>query len=407
MNTVRRSAAKDLSNYTTLHYHTIRKISTPEDHENGREIYAGSMPADQVLDLSTDENVREYLVDAAGKQRRAKTMVHRAILGTLEERPHDFSVLNGGLVIVARDSEVDDSHKTLRLLRPSIINGAQTQGILKEFYAKTQKTQKESAPVHIKFELIVVDDDELIGEISIARNLQEDVLQISIAGRRKKFEELNEHFQAYKGTPEGLQLRTKETHLSDEYAKTERLIQVLVALTPTQLWMGSFKDELPNKAYAYSAAARCLKEFQHIHSLATEEPKEKESEEEQATRAKAKALYRFYLDMAGQAWELYSNWKTTQAFRGLKIESIEKDERWDVVSVPDGIIFPILAALSVCAKKTSRGWRIVPPESLSERTLAIAAKQVYTTIARSSPNLMGKTQPCYSILNMVVQSNMN
>lgn len=408
MNTTRKSAVKDRTNYTTLIYHTLKRISSPEDQENGRQVYAGSILADQILELSTDENVRDYLVDAIGKKRRATTSVHRAIQNTLEERPDDFSVLNGGLVIVARDAEVEDSHKILRVLKPSIINGAQTQGVLKDFYTAVRKAKREVSPIHIKFELIVVDDDELIGEISIARNLQEDVLQLSIAGRRGKFEELNQHFQAYTRTPEGMQLRTKETQRDEElFARTERLIQVLVALTPASLWMGSFKDELPNKTYSYSAAARCLKEYQRIHSLATEEPAEDENEDMQATRENAKALYKFYLDMAGQAWELYSKWKSTQAFRALRIGSIEKDDKWDVVSVPDGVIFPILAALSLCAKKTSKGWRIVQPESLSDRMLALAAKQVYMTIARSNPNTMGKAPAAYSLLSMVVQSNLN
>lgn len=408
MNTTRKSAVKDRTAYTTLNYHTLRRISSPEDQENGRQIYAGSIPADQILGLPTDENVRDYLVDAIGKKRRALTSVHRAIQNTLEQRPDDFSVLNGGLVIVARDAEVEDNQKVLRLLRPSIINGAQTQGVLRDFYAAARQAKRELSPVHIKFELIVVDDDELIGEISIARNLQEDVLQISIAGRRGKFEELNKHFQAYTRTPEGMQLRTKETERDEElFARTERLIQVLVALTPASLWMGSFKDGLPNKSYSYSAAARCLKEYQHIHSLATEEPKEDEDADKQAIREKAKALYKFYLDMAGQAWELYTRWKSTQAFRALRMEAIEKDDNWDVVSVPDGVIFPILAALSACAKKTSRGWRIVQPESLPDRMLAIAAKQVYMTVARSNPNLMGKAPAAYSLLSMIAQSNLN
>ncbi len=404
MHTSRTGAAGNRANYTTLIYHTLKKISSPEDLENDRQIYAGSILADKILGLSTEENVREYLANAEGKKRRAKTTVHRAILNTLQDRPQDFAVLNGGLVIVARASEVDDSKKTLHLLRPSIINGAQTQGVLKEFYEELRKARREPIPIHIKFELIVVDDDELIGEVSISRNLQDDVLQISIAGRRQAFEELEQHFQAYKGTPEGMQLRKKETDLSDEFAKTERLLQVLIALTPAQLWIGKFKDNLPNKSYSYSAAARCLKEFQNVHSLATEEPKEDESDEMKATRAKAKMLYKFYLDIAGQAWELYVKWKSNPAFKGLHIEKIEKDQGLNVIDVPDGILFPILAALSVCAKKTSRGWRIIQPESLTDRMLAIAAKQIYMTIANHNPNVMGKEPACYSIINMVAQS---
>ena len=56
------------------------------------------------------------------------TLVHRAIRKTLQDHPDQFSVLNGGLVIVARGVEVDDKNKLLMLKKPSIINGSQTSG---------------------------------------------------------------------------------------------------------------------------------------------------------------------------------------------------------------------------------------------------------------------------------------
>ena len=48
-------------------------------------------------------------------------------------------MLNGGIVIVARDYEVDEKTKTLSLTRPSIINGAQTQGVLRDHAASLKK----------------------------------------------------------------------------------------------------------------------------------------------------------------------------------------------------------------------------------------------------------------------------
>jgi len=40
------------------------------------------------------------------------------------------------MVIVARDSEIDDKNKFILLDRPSIINGSQTQGELRRYYDK-------------------------------------------------------------------------------------------------------------------------------------------------------------------------------------------------------------------------------------------------------------------------------
>jgi hypothetical protein len=404
MNTSRKGAGKIRTDYVELLYHTLRNISTPEDNENDRKVYAGSIQCDQILSLPTDENVREYLVEAEGKKRRAKTQVHRAIERTLFDRPQDFGVLNGGLVLVARDAEVDDAKKIIRLLKPSLINGAQTQGVLREFYDTCKKDGVDPDPIHIKFELIVTDDSELIGEISIARNFQNDVMTVSIVGRRGMFEELETNFQAYANTPEGMKLRKKETDLTEDFVRTERMVQVLTALTPQSLWMRSFESGIPSKAHTYSAASKCLKEYQDIYLLAKSDPKPDETDHTREQRKKAKALYEFYLDVVGQAWELYEKWKIHPGFKGTHLRKIDRDEDGNVKNVPDGIVFPILAALSVFAQKQPRkGWRIEVPHYVDAQLIQ-AAKQVYMNAANSNPSIMGKSPACYALINMVASS---
>ena len=70
-------------------------------------------------------------------------------------------------MIVARAHEVDEQTKMLYLKRASIINGSQTQGVLKDFYQSEDLLLLLPA-IHVKYELIVTDDEDLIGEISIA-----------------------------------------------------------------------------------------------------------------------------------------------------------------------------------------------------------------------------------------------
>src|ERR1700733_15168791 len=112
-------------------YHSLRNISSPEDVQNGRKIYSGHAPLTSILPIPTNANVRAYLADAEGKQRKVYTSVHRAIKETLLIRPEQFSVLNSGIVIVVHEIEVDDKNKIVTLNRASIINGSQTQGVLK------------------------------------------------------------------------------------------------------------------------------------------------------------------------------------------------------------------------------------------------------------------------------------
>ena len=57
----------------------------------------------------------------------------------------------------------------LALTSASIINGSQTQGVIKDFLEKAA----EPPLVHVKFELIVTTDDEPIADISIASQLSE------------------------------------------------------------------------------------------------------------------------------------------------------------------------------------------------------------------------------------------
>jgi hypothetical protein len=371
-------------------YYTIRNISCPEDQQAGRKVYAGHAPARTFIDLPTDENVRSYLVEAEGKIRRTPTQVHRQIRDTLHNHPEDFSILNGGIVIVARDVEVDEKDKIAYLKKPSIINGSQTQGELKQYFKQMEEGGQESFPVHVTFEMIVTDDDDLIAEISISRNFQNDVALLSIVGRREQLDELEESIK--KADP-SLRLRKSETERSDDYLDTEKLLQVITALVPADLWFSQQDAAGPNKVFTYSQKAKCLKEFQDLYKKAKDasDPDHKQAQD----------LYQFYIEIAPQALALYEKWKCHAGFAGTGLRAIERDEKGRVVEVPDGIIFPILASLSAFAKKAKQTWKIQPPESFRDEELIRAAKSAYQEIAGSNPGTMGKSKACYSSLYQI------
>ena len=273
-------------------YHTLRNISAPEDAETGRRVYAGNAPATSFMSLSEDENVRSYIVTAEGKKRQRLTDVHRRIRDTLENKPTDFVILNSGIVIVARDIEVDEKEKVARLKNPSIINGSQTRGELEHYLS--MHPDGSGFPVSCKFELVVTRDDDLIAEVSIARNFQNDVATLSIVGRKGVLDDLEERLQA---SFSNLQLRKSETQRSDDYYDTEKLLQVITALIPSELWPKEKEKDDPKKVYSYSMKSKCLKEFHDIHDRA--------KNSKAADHDEAKALYEFYLDMAPTAHSLY------------------------------------------------------------------------------------------------------
>jgi len=368
-------------NVLNLPFHSIRHISSPEDLENGRKVYVGQVPIQGIVELPANENVRDYLLDAEGKKRRTYTFVHKDIMDTLENYSHNFSVLNSGVAIVAQSCEIDEKGKRLVLRRPSIINGAQTQGVIRDFL---EKRNGNIEPIHIKIEVIVAEDDNLVADISIARNNQNDVKLVSIVGRRGQFDELEKSLQ--KKMP-NVKLQKSETKVSDSYIRTERLLQVIAALVPEQLWV---KDGEFNKVYTYSQRAKCLRDFQEIY--------EKAHKKKHPEHNKYRKLYQFYLDIAAEAYELYEKWKTHQGFQGTGLRCLTRDGR-EIEDVPDGLVFPILASLSLFAHKTKNGWTITYPELFQDKDLIDVTKRAYMEIAKHNYNKMGKTKACYSALS--------
>ena len=366
-------------------FHSLRNISCPEDKDSGRTVLCGHAPLTSILDIPTDENVRTYFFEAEGRKRKRPTSVNISIRDTLENNPDKFSVLNGGVVIVARAYEADESKKILRIQKPSIINGAQTQGVVRDFFRDCERSGVPPPTIHITFEVLVTDDEGLIAETSIARNFQNDVMSISISGRLGELDELEKALQRQKPH---LKLQKSETQLSEDYLRTEKLLQVITALIPPALWPNEQERDNPNKVYAYSQRARCLKEFRTLY--------ERQQDPTHPEHKKYRDLYEFYLDIVAEAQDLYDKWKTHSGFIGTRLKAIQRDEQGrKIEEVPDGIIFPILASLSAFATKTRKGWKILPPPTFTEKDLILHAAGVYQNMASSSPNLMGKSRACY------------
>lgn len=372
-----------------LPFHCIRNISSPEDQANNRVVYAGQVPLAAIVNIPTNENVRGYLVEAEGKVKKTRTQVHRAIRSTLEDIPDEFSVLNGGLVIVAAASEIEEKGKFLRLTNPSIINGSQTQGVVKDYLSSKVESGVPLPLIHVKFELIITADINLVAEISIARNFQNDVQLISIAGRRGQLDELELSIQRAFPSSKLQKSETQRPAEDNDYLQTEKILQVASALLPAELW---WKPGDASKVYTYSQKATCLKDFQFVYQQA--------HDSSNLEQARFKDVYQFYLDVAPEALKLYERWKAHQGFAGCGLRSIERDGR-SIKEVPDGIIFPILAAHSEFVVKSADGWRITPPVLMDDAELIKVAKSAYQEIAGSKPEIMGKTRACYSAIQQI------
>lgn len=371
-----------------LNYHTLRTVNSPEDSESGRRRYCGVAPASSFFPLSTDENVRSYLSRDDNGEKRKPTKVNIAIRETLSEHREDFPLLNSGIVIVAREAKVDDNAKPPRvaLTDPSIINGAQTQGVLLDFFSE-RKDDIDFPSVN--FELIVTDDEELIASISIARNYQNEVTNLSIYGRQGRFDELETAMRRVDPT---IQLKKRETDFGAEFLDTEKLVQVLTAIAPTDIRLPSAEKrkiktpETIYRVYAYRHRSRCLTDFAEVMDKPKEWPE----------------AHQFFLDVAADAWKLYQRFKGEQSFSRLvcvKGETINGRKQVDSDGVPDGIAFPMLSAMSRFAHEQKGRWQVKIPPKFPWQTFFQAAMTQETTTAGNNPQTMGKKADCYIALH--------
>jgi hypothetical protein len=370
-------------------YHNIRNITSPEDAAAGRKVYAGTAPAESVLGVPNDENVRDYIPGAGGRQRHVLTAVHRAMFETLESDASTFAVKNGGVVMVAQDVEIDEHKRTAKLLGASLINGAQTQGVLEAFYEKPLSDGEGRPSVSVKFEIVVADDDELIGEISIARNSQNNVDPLSIAGKKGVLDDLAASME--RANPQW-KIRIRETDGGDGVIDTPKLLQVTMALIPPEMWMVERDRENPNKVFTYSMRAKCLKDFLKLFNDAHDATSKH--------HAVAKQVYDFIVEMAPRAWLIYRKWKVHQGFIGTHIQQGVTRENGKVVDVADGFIFPILAALSVFVEKTKSGWALIAPPLWEEKDgIFLPLKDVLKSPSvKGNPWNLGKHRDSWALL---------
>jgi hypothetical protein len=357
---------------SSLKYLSLRKVK-----ERPFEIYETRVPVTSVIGIPNDENVREYLMNIEGRKKR-KTQVHRDIEDTLRNRADMFDLLNSGITIVTSGIKIDNRECIVDIgANASVINGAQTKGVIEDLC----REGVDLTMAFVRLEIIVCDEEDVIADISIARNSQNEVLPISIAGRKGVFDELEERLRMCNSR---FQLRKSETDLGDEFLETERLLQVVASMVPTELGI----KHGYNRVDAYGKKTKWIKMFVKIHD---------------STEPALREIYQFHLDVAYDAMCLYERWKVNQAFKGCGLWCITRD-KGEIIEVPDGVIFPIISAYSnFCRKGDDGKWRIIVPANMQEKKLVDAACRAYAEIANRNPNTMGKKPACYSSISSITE----
>jgi AIPR protein len=377
-----------------LHYATIKTVVSDEDKAEGRNRYCGIAKANALFGLNWEENVRSYLGEDSEGNKRKSTLVNRKIRETVDENRSLFPMLNTGIVIVARRAQITDEKRTAKLSDASIINGAQTSGVLRDYF---NEHREDGEYPSVNFELIVCEDEDLIAEISIARNFQNKVADLSIYGRKELFDPIE---AALKRHDRSITLRKSETDFGDEFLDTEKLIQSITALMPNSILVPSAKSrnaktpETEYRVYAYRHRARCLKDYATVMESRLEKDKEWQ------------AAASFYVQMAWDAWSIYKELKKEQSFSYLKKVQGEMIDNRKLVSpdgVPDGIVFPMLSALSRFVAQGQDGWKLNIPPTFPWPVFFQMTANLFKNTADHNPNTMGKHADCYISLHGMLE----
>jgi hypothetical protein len=323
--------------------------------------------------------MRPYIPEHEGKKRN---LVHKAIARTIRDNPDRFSQLNSGFLIGASKIEVDDKEKSVTLYSASVNNGAQSQGEIKLYIEECSERGEEPVDFAVRCELSIEPDGPTRTTIAVARNTATKIEGISIAGKFGYFDHLTPSFK--KEHPD-LELATSETNVEEKYVDTRLLLQVLWAMMPDDL-VPEHRRSTEARMRAYKNAAYCLQDFVNIV--------DKRGDEDDAERL------RYFVEMAGVAWREYRRWYAHEEWNDKRLrEPLRQVVRGDegVIKVSDGIVFPILAALSRFVKRKNGHWTIVYPKVFRDEDMLNAARRQLVQCG-GRPMLMGRSGAAYEAL---------
>lgn len=376
-----------------LQYQLIRNTTSPDETATGVKSFVVNMSAFEILKIDTKDNLREYIPEYNAKKRNR---VHDAIRDTIDREPQRFITRNSGFVITASGIEVDDTKKVVKLKEASIINGAQSQGEVRQFveqnYADEDLDEWEP-PFYVRAEIIVDPDDDEVTETAIARNTATPVKSISQAGARGHLEDLEKSIKAK--FPE-LSIRKKETDIDDEVLDTRRIIQYARLLMPVEV---SGNSSAAEKLRAYKNPEQCLTDFSRWF-------------EDRKIDDDARKKYDFTVEIAPFAIREYKLWETSDAWNGHYVWSETKkggracrrDEDNRIEWVSPGLVFPILGAMGEFVVQTKDGeWRIKKPKQFKPEEMIKRCISQFRAHG-SDPMAMGRSEAAYDALRIYPQT---
>jgi hypothetical protein len=369
-----------------LTYLKIRDVTTKDEEANGASTYVAVLPAAEILKIGTEGNLRSYIPAHEGKKRN---MVHKAIARTIRDSSDRFSQMNSGFLIGASKITLEDDKRTVTLKNASVNNGAQTQGEIRLYFDECKDLGVDPNNFAIRCELSIEPEASTRTNIAVARNTATRIEAISIAGKHGYFEDLN---KAFKKAHPSLELAESETDVEEKFVDTRLLLQILWAMMPQEL-APDHRRSMEARMRAYKNAAYCLQDFVEIH-------------DNRVTDKNNVARYQYFIDMAGTAWAEYQRWKKLELWNDKhlleRLRQAVRGEDGTIKEVSDGIVFPILSALSRFVKMQKGHWRLVYPKVFQDEDMLIAARRQLSQCG-GRPMLMGRSGAAYEALILLTE----
>lgn len=372
-----------------LSYQLLRNTTSPDEALTGVKSFVVNLSAFEILKLNTKENLRSYIAEYNPKKRNR---VHDAIRNTIQTEPQRLITRNSGFVIGAADIDVDDNKKTIRLKDPSILNGAQSQGEIRQWFQETYSDEmpdgSEEPPFFVRAEIIVDSDPAEVVETAIARNTATPVKSISQAGARGHLDELE---ASIRNRHPHINIRKSET--DEDVYDTRKILQYTRLMMPVSV---SRNDSAAEKLRAYKNPEQCLTDFSDWYESRNSDPV-------------ARAKYEFTVQIAPYAIEEYEYWERHEGWNGHHVwEETKKGGRacrrdkktGKVVWVSPGLVFPVLGAISEFVEEKSPNKWVISKPSLFKPTEMIARAVAQFRSLGSDPMQMGRSAGAYDALRI-------
>ena len=339
----------------------VKNTTSPEEKKNGSMHYTIVCSLKEILNLNVFENLRiAYTSDESIKRITPK---HKEIYQSFEDAPDRFIQRHSGFTVICNEIKVSSPQEyginTVTLDKASLINGAQTQDLLKNLLEDYEGVEAYEN-VNIRVEVLVEKAQDERIEIAIARNTSTNVSNLSIMGKKRYFDPLEIGVTNILGNDHRLQ--KSET---DDGIPTQTLLQTLRTMTPKEI-RDEYKSLKDSPVKSYSGKAMVLNEYKDMVD-AEANGRVKNSHFESS-------VLNYYRSFAGYAWIEYGKWSSDKDWIPLwkKSDNYKKigkyNQKDDSFDLTWAILCPLLYGLQhFLYEEKSGSWKIKYSNSFDKK----------------------------------------